>query len=127
LAAFEHGPEPALARVGTIHPSERGPSTQGGRGVLGSRSWQEQTPEQTLTVVEMAKLTMPAEAAEALSVRERLVLFCVASCTDWQHIAGGGETVTGLVVKGLIERDAAGVLALTDRGRAILRAMLPDL
>jgi Mn-dependent DtxR family transcriptional regulator len=31
------------------------------------------------------------------------------------------------VVKGLIERDAGGHLSLTDRGRAILRAMLPDL
>jgi hypothetical protein len=31
------------------------------------------------------------------------------------------------MVKVLIERDAAGALALTDRGRAVLRAMLPDL
>jgi hypothetical protein len=30
-------------------------------------------------------------------------------------------------VKGLIDRDAAGTLALTDRGRVVLRAMLPDL
>jgi Mn-dependent DtxR family transcriptional regulator len=29
--------------------------------------------------------------------------------------------------KGLIERDTGGHLALTDRGRAVLRAMLPDL
>jgi hypothetical protein len=29
--------------------------------------------------------------------------------------------------KGLIDRDAAGALTLTDRGRAVLRAMLPDL
>jgi Mn-dependent DtxR family transcriptional regulator len=32
-----------------------------------------------------------------------------------------------MVVKGLIERDAGGHLALTDRGRAVLRAMLPEL
>ena len=32
-----------------------------------------------------------------------------------------------MVVKGLIDRDAAGVLTLTDRGRVVLRAMLPDL
>ena len=38
-----------------------------------------------------------------------------------------GETVTAVMVKGLIDRDTAGVLALTDRGRAVLRAMLPDL
>jgi hypothetical protein len=29
--------------------------------------------------------------------------------------------------KGLIERNTGGHLALTDRGRAVLRAMLPDL
>jgi len=29
--------------------------------------------------------------------------------------------------KGLIERDTGGHLALTDRGRAVLRAVLPDL
>jgi hypothetical protein len=33
----------------------------------------------------MAKLTMPKEAAKALSVPERLLLFCVASETDWRH------------------------------------------
>jgi hypothetical protein len=32
-----------------------------------------------------------------------------------------------MVVKGLIERDAVCDLALSDRGRAVLRAMLPDL
>jgi hypothetical protein len=75
----------------------------------------------------MAKLTTPAQTAEALSVRERLVLLCAGSGTDWQHVAGGGEAVTALIVKGLISRDAGGALALTDRGRAVLRAMLPDL
>ncbi len=31
-----------------------------------------------------------------------------------------------MIVKGLIERDAAGGLAPTDRGRAVRRALLPD-
>jgi hypothetical protein len=75
----------------------------------------------------MAKLTMPAEAAKALSVRERVLLFCAASGTDWVHAGVTGETVTAMVVKGLIERDAGGALALTDRGRAVLRALLPEL
>jgi hypothetical protein len=30
-------------------------------------------------------------------------------------------------VRGLMQRNAAGALAITDRGRAALRAMLPDL
>jgi hypothetical protein len=70
---------------------------------------------------------MPAEAAKALSVPERLLLFCIASGTDWTKAGTTGETVTAVVVKGLIDRDAAGTLALTDRGRVVLRAMLPDL
>jgi hypothetical protein len=31
------------------------------------------------------------------------------------------------MVKGLVERDGGGTLALTDQGRAVLPAMLPDL
>jgi hypothetical protein len=42
-----------------------------------------------------------------------------------QHIAG--EPVTAMSGKGLIERDTTGHLAYTVRGRAVLRAMLPDL
>ena len=45
----------------------------------------------------------------------------------WLHAGLTGETVTAMVVKGLVERDAGGALSLTDRGRAVLRAMLPDL
>ena len=75
----------------------------------------------------MAKLTTPAETAASLRVSERMLLFCVASNTDWKHTAIPGEIVTTMVVKGLVERDTGGHLALTDRGRAVLRAMLPDL
>jgi hypothetical protein len=37
------------------------------------------------------------------------------------------RVVTGVVVRGLIDRDAGGALTLSDRGRSVLRAMLPDL
>jgi hypothetical protein len=53
----------------------------------------------------IAKLSMPAEAAAALRVSERMLLFCVASGTDWKHPAIPGEIVTTTVVKGLIDRD----------------------
>jgi hypothetical protein len=56
----------------------------------------------------MAKLTMPAEAAAGLSVRERVLLFCAASATDWQHTVITGENVTGMVVKGSITRGSRG-------------------
>jgi hypothetical protein len=72
----------------------------------------------------MAKLTMPAETAATLRVSQRMLLFGVASNTDWKHPAIPGEVVTTMVVKALIVRNAAGALTLTDRG---LRAMLPDL
>jgi hypothetical protein len=75
----------------------------------------------------MAKLTTPPQTAEALSVRGRVLLFCAATETDWLHAGVTGETVTAVMVKGLIDRDTAGMLTLTDRGRAVLRAMLPDL
>ena len=75
----------------------------------------------------MAKLSMPTEAAAALRVSERMLLFCVASNTDWKHPAIPGEIVPTMVVKGLIDCNAGGALTLTDRGRALLRAMLPDL
>jgi hypothetical protein len=67
------------------------------------------------------------QAAKDLRISERLLLFCVASSTDWKRTGIPGEIVTTMVVKGLIERDNAGTLALTDWGRAVLRAMLPDL
>ena len=56
-----------------------------------------------------------------------MLLFCAASGTDWLHAGVTGENVTAMVVKGLLERDAAGAITLTDRGLAVLRAMLPDL
>jgi len=47
--------------------------------------------------------------------------------SDWEHADIPGETVTAMVVRGLIERDAGGRLDLTERGRAVLPAMLPKL
>jgi hypothetical protein len=69
----------------------------------------------------------PAEVAAALSVRERVLLFCIASDTDWLLARITAETATALLLKGLLQRDTTGRLSLTDRGRAVLRAMLPDL
>jgi hypothetical protein len=74
----------------------------------------------------MTKLTAEAQTAEALSVRERMLLFCAASDTDWLHAGVPAETVITAMFKGLICIDIAGALALTDRGRTVLRAMLPE-
>ena len=79
----------------------------------------------------MAKRSTTREAVD-LTVRERVLLFCAAGKTDWEGVGIPDETVTAMVVKGLIERDAGGRLdltdrGLTDRGRAALRSLLPDL
>jgi hypothetical protein len=74
----------------------------------------------------MAKLAL-ADEAKALSVRECVLLLCVASDKEWAKAGITGPTVTAVVVKGLIDKDATGALTLTDRGRTVVRAMLPEL
>jgi hypothetical protein len=68
----------------------------------------------------------PETIAAGLSVPERILLFCIASGTDWQKAGVTGETVTVMVVKGLVERDAAGRLSLAGEGRAALQALVKD-
>jgi len=75
----------------------------------------------------MAKLTTPAQTAQALSISERLLLLCVAAGIDFRHAKIADRVAIEVVVKGLIDRGTGGQLALSDRGRAVLRAMLPDL
>jgi hypothetical protein len=66
-----------------------------------------------------------ADAAPALSIPpERVLLFCVASDTDWAHAGITGTTVTAMIVRGLIQHDPAGRLWLTKEGRAMLAALL---
>jgi hypothetical protein len=47
--------------------------------------------------------------------------------TGWQKAGITSATVTAVVVKGLVDKDASGHLALRDSGRAVLRTMLPDI
>jgi hypothetical protein len=47
-------------------------------------------------------------------------LFCIASKTEWERAGITDAAVTAMVIKGLSERDAAGKLALTKQGRAVL-------
>jgi hypothetical protein len=73
----------------------------------------------------MVKRSTPDPSA--LTVRERILLFCVGSGTDWQRAGVPGEMVTEMTVKRLVRRDGLGRLALTTSGRTALRALLPDL
>jgi hypothetical protein len=74
-----------------------------------------------------ARLGLPAETAARLTAHQRILLFCAGSGTSGQHARFTRTTVNALVLRGLISPDAAGYLGLTDRGRAVLRAMLTDL
>ena len=70
----------------------------------------------------------PAKAAThvgpALTIAERILLFCVASGTEWERAGITGANITAMVVRGLIERDTGNRLTLTDQGRAALDALL---
>jgi len=65
----------------------------------------------------MSKRPAKADAPPALNIPERLLLFCVASGTDWEHSGITGAHVTSIVVKGLIAREPTGGLYLTKEGR----------
>jgi hypothetical protein len=66
-----------------------------------------------------------ASIAGALTVPERLLLFCLASDTDWQAASITQATAQHMMVRGLIERDSgAGSFVPTDHGRAALEALL---
>jgi hypothetical protein len=62
--------------------------------------------------------------AADLSTPERILLFCLASGTEWAEAGVTGKTETAMVVRGLIDRDSAGRLVLTPDGRAVLDALL---
>ena len=69
-------------------------------------------------------LRQPENVAAGLFVPERLLLFCIASHTDWQKAGVTGTIVTAMMVRGLIERNAGERLLLTNEGREVLAALL---
>ena len=72
----------------------------------------------------MAAEPTPQSIAAALTVSERLLLFCLASGTDWQAASITHATAQQMMVRGLIEREAATRYVLTEQGRAVLAAVL---
>jgi hypothetical protein len=59
-----------------------------------------------------------------LAVKERVLLFCVATRTEWIKAGVTHLTARQMVVKNLVERDPANSLSLTAQGRAVLSALL---
>jgi hypothetical protein len=72
----------------------------------------------------MAKPPTREAIAEGLSVPERVMLFCVGSGTDWQKAGVTHATAQHMMIRSLIERQAAGSFVLTDHGRAVLEALM---
>jgi hypothetical protein len=62
--------------------------------------------------------------AAGLTVPERVLLFCLASGTDWLQAGVPTITVQHLLVRNLAERRHAAQLVLTEQGRAVLAALL---
>jgi hypothetical protein len=62
--------------------------------------------------------------AAELSAPERVLLFCVASGTEWPSVGIAGPAATAMMVKGLIEQNSANELTLTKDGRAVLGALV---
>ena len=65
----------------------------------------------------------PEPIAPELTVPERLLLFCLASDTDWQKAGIRHATAQHMMVRSLIERTTATHFALTDQCRAVLAVL----
>jgi len=69
----------------------------------------------------------PEAGAAKLNVLQRVLLFCVASNTDWRKVGITSPTVQLAIIKNLIDRDETTAhLKLTDHGRAVLAALLAN-
>jgi hypothetical protein len=67
----------------------------------------------------------PESIAAELTVPERVLLFYLASDTDWQKAGVTHATAQHMMVRGSIERDhAVSRYALTEQGRALLAALI---
>jgi hypothetical protein len=73
----------------------------------------------------MAKAPSSETIAAELTVPERILLFCVASDTEWRRANITYTTAQRLLLRGLIGRDQAALrFVLTDQGRAAFEALL---
>jgi hypothetical protein len=70
----------------------------------------------------MAKPPTTETIAAELTVPERVLLFCLASDTNW--VKAGVTHSTALLVRNLVERDHATDFVLTDQGRSVLDALI---
>jgi hypothetical protein len=72
----------------------------------------------------VAKAPTTEQIAAELTLPERVLLFCLASDTDWVKAGMTHSIAQHMLVRALAERDQATKLVLTDQGRAVLAALL---
>ena len=65
-----------------------------------------------------------ADIAAQLSVPERVLLFCLASGTEWVQAGVTGAITTMMLVRGLVERDPAGRLRMTAQGYEVFKILI---
>jgi hypothetical protein len=70
------------------------------------------------------KVPIPVTIAAELTVAERVMLFCVASNTDWVSAGVRAVTTRALLVKGLIDREHVSHYRLTSLGRAVFDVLV---
>ena len=69
--------------------------------------------------------TKPTTHTITAAVPERMLLFCLASDTDWQKAGVTHATAQHMMIRNLIARDhTARRFVLTEQGRATLAALL---
>jgi hypothetical protein len=64
-----------------------------------------------------------ATIAAGLTVPERVLLFCLASNTDWQRAGVTQVCAQQMMIRGLVDRQGSSYV-LTDEGREVLAALL---
>jgi len=72
----------------------------------------------------MAKAPTTESIAAALTVPERVLLFCLASDTDWVEAGVTHATIRHLLVRNLIERDHGNRFVLISQGDEVLSVLL---
>jgi hypothetical protein len=73
-----------------------------------------------------ARVTFEKIAA-GLTVPERVLLFCLASGTDWQRAGVTHAAAQHMMIRGLVEREGlCRELPAHDQGRATLAALLGE-
>jgi hypothetical protein len=72
----------------------------------------------------MAKAPTLQSIAANLLISERVLLFCIASRTDWVGAGVPNASVEMMIVLGLIERNHTETYRLTEQGRAVLNVLL---